>query len=116
MVTKATFLQAGGEERANVTTWGPLVNGEAGDAISGDRTARAFMGSVQANGVFGAGGNVVIEGSNDGVNWFPAAAAITVGGIQQIAIYTHYIRPRVTAGDGTTAVLVSLFLKNYPST
>lgn len=70
--------------------------------------------TFQAIGTFGVGGNVVIEGSNDGTNWSPISnrqgvtpfnltAAASINTSQDRPIY---IRPRVTAGDGTTNVTV----------
>jgi hypothetical protein len=54
-----------------------------------------------------------MEGSNDNVNWAPVsnsfvstAFAITAAAINDILQNTRYLRPRVTAGDGTTALKV----------
>lgn len=61
--------------------------------------------SVQVRGTFNAG-TVVIEGSNDGINWIvltdPQGNAIskTAAFIEQILECTRYVRPRVSAGTG----------------
>jgi hypothetical protein len=61
--------------------------------------------SVQVIGNFNAG-TIVIEGSNDGVNWAtltdPQGNALskTTAFIEQILEATRYVRPRVSAGAG----------------
>lgn len=99
-----------------VVTWTGLLNGDDGDAAQlvgfSDR-------SVQVIGTFGAGGSVTIEGSNNGTNWSalsdPQGGAITrtAAGIKAVSELTRYIRPRVTAGDGTTSLtVVGLFRRS----
>ena len=67
-----------------------------------------------AVGTFGAGGNITIEGSNDGTNWSPIStrqgttplnltAALAMNTSQDRPVF---LRPRVTAGDGTTSLTV----------
>lgn len=91
---------------------GPLANAEVGNA---GQAARYPTQCVQAVGTFGAGGAVAIEGSNDGANWFAlddslgVAISLTAAApISDILHHTKHIRPRVTAGDGTTALRVIL--------
>lgn len=66
--------------------------------------------SVQVLGTFGVGGSITIQGSNDGANWValtdPQGNAITktAASIEAITELTRYIRPIVTAGDGTTSL------------
>jgi len=102
------------KDRAYVITWTSIPNGDQGDAVemfgSADR-------SVQLGGTFSTGGSVTIEGSNDGTNYValkdPQGNAITktAGAIEMVTELTRYIRPNVTAGDGSTAITVSLFVK-----
>lgn len=80
--------------------------------------------TFQAFGTFGASGNVVIEGSNEATNptnWSPIsnrqgttpfnlASATSVNTSQDRPIW---IRPRVTAGDGTTSVTVIAACHRY---
>jgi hypothetical protein len=91
-----------------LVTWTPLTTTNADGAPgiftgSGDRT-------VQIAGTFGAGGTVVIEGSLDNNNWFglkdPSSTVIsfTAAGLRTVLENVPYIRPRVTAGDGTTSI------------
>ena len=94
--------------------WTPMLNGDIGAPIEfgeyADRT-------VQFNGTFGAGGSVSVEGSNDGTNWYiltqpgGTAATKTAAGMLAIVELPHYIRPHVTAGDGTTSLTANLFVR-----
>lgn len=93
-------------------TWTPLANGDDGSTATfvgaGDRT-------VQVTGTFGVGGTVILEGSLDGTTWFglrdPTSTAIsfTAAGLKAILEAVPYIRPRVTAGDGTTSITVKIY-------
>lgn len=94
--------------------WGPMANGDAGEAVEateyGDR-------SVQVTGTFGTGGTVLIEGSNDGTNWATLAdpqgnaLSFTATKIEQVLEAVRYIRPRVSAGDGTTSLTATLYAR-----
>lgn len=93
------------------TVWSAVPNGNTGDP----QTCPTMNDkSVQVVGTFGVGGSINIEGSNDGVNYTvlhdPSNAAITLtaAGIREILENPLYIRPNVTAGDGSTAINVIL--------
>lgn len=95
-------------------TWSGLLNADSGSAFSfADWADRA----VQITGTFGAGGTVVIEGSNDNVNYTTltdasgAAMSYTAASLKQMTEAPLYIRPRVTAGDGTTTLVVTLLAR-----
>lgn len=100
-------------ENAHVVAWEEIPNGDSGAPLE---MPGSNVRSVQVGGTFGAGGTVVIEGSNDGTNYVtltdPQGNAIskTSAAIEAIQEVPRYIRPRVTAGDGTTAVDVHLIL------
>lgn len=70
--------------------------------------------SIQVTGTFGAGGSLRWEGSNDGTNYYALtnpqgdALNITAAKVDAITEITAYARPRVTAGDGTTSLTVTL--------
>ena len=70
--------------------------------------------SVQVTGTFGTGGNVRIEGSNDGTNYVvladPSSANLDIATekIEAVLEFVRYIRPRITAGDGTTSLTVTM--------
>lgn len=94
--------------------WTGLLNGDTGEPVAlnefGDR-------SFQALGTFGAGGSVQPQGSNDGTNYIQlrdassTAFAHTAAGLKQILEATLYVRPSVTAGDGTTSLSCYLFAR-----
>jgi len=107
-----------GDRGARVVVWGPMANGDVGLPIKmpgkSDR-------SVQVFGTFGAAGNLRIEGTNE-LAAAPANYAtltdpqgnsldFTAAKIEQIEEITHQIRPRVTAGDGTTSLTVTMLIK-----
>lgn len=104
-----------GNTRSSVIQWGPLANGDAGEAIPFSQYADK---SIQLTGTFGVGGSLRFEGSNDGgINWAPLtdvqgnALNLTSEQIKQITEVTDLTRPRVTGGDGTTALIVSLCMR-----
>lgn len=99
---------------SSLIEWTGLLNGDDGVPIQfGAFTDR----SIQFVGTFGTGGTIVLEGSNDGVNYVtltdPQANAIskTSASIEAISEATRYVRPRVTAGDGSTNLAAYLFLR-----
>lgn len=97
-----------------VATWSGMLNGDdgapVGYAIFPDR-------SLQVTGTLGAGGTFVVEGSNDGVNYVtlhdPQGVALskTALGIYQVEELAQFMRPRVTAGDGTTSLVFTMILR-----
>lgn len=97
-----------------IATWAGMAVGDDGERIE---LANFADRSVQVTGVFGAGGNVRIEGSLDGVNYAPLTDPqgnnldINAAKIEAITEIVRYIRPRVTAGDGTTLLTVTMLLK-----
>ncbi len=94
-----------------VASWPALANGESGVAAE---LAQYSDRSVQFQGTFGAAGSVQLEGSNDGSNWHlltdPQGNDIvkTAADLEQVSELTRYIRPRCTAGDGTTALAITV--------
>jgi hypothetical protein len=88
-----------------------MANGDVGDPIvltkMNDRT-------VQVTGTFGAGGTVVFTGSNDGVTYLPmrdvfnAVVSATSAKLITLTEVPLYVRPEVTAGDGTTSLTLIL--------
>lgn len=94
--------------------WTPLANGDDGQAWD---TQDFRDVSIQVLGTFGAGGNLRWEGSNEvtPTNWHtlndPQANAldVTSAKTEQVLENTRWMRPRVTAGDGTTALTVRLW-------
>lgn len=101
-------------DHATLVTWSGLLNGDTGTRVNltdyPDRT-------VQFGGTFGAGGTVVFEGTNDGVNWItltdPQGNALskTTAAMESVTETPRYVRPAVTGGDGTTNLTVTLFAR-----
>lgn len=94
--------------------WTPMLVNDvgAGVALSGYADK-----SVQVTGTFGSGGTVVVEGNNDGTNFAgltdPQGTAIsmTTAGIKAITEAVINARPKVSAGDGTTSLTVTMFFR-----
>lgn len=100
----------------NAIQWSGLLNGDQGDnwEIPG-----ALERSIQVTGTFGAGGTIVLEGSNDGTNFVTlldpqgVAVSFTAAGLKSQGNFARYVRPRVTAGDGTTTLVATLVVRRW---
>lgn len=112
-----TALSNRWNEDCHTIEWTGLLNTDDGTPLempgSNDR-------SVQVRGTFGAGGSLRIEGSNDGANYAtltdPQGNALdfTTAKIEQVSELTRFIRPRITAGDGTTSLVCTMLVRrNY---
>lgn len=70
--------------------------------------------TVQISGTFGIGGSLTLQGSNDGTNWFPLtdpqgnAITKTAAALETVTENPVFIRPFITAGDGSTDLNVYL--------
>lgn len=94
-------------------SWSGLLNGDQGTTVGVQETIGNF--TAQTVGTFGAGGSVALQGSSDGTNW---ATLDDAGGtpvamtaatkIWRLGHLPKFVRPNVTAGDGTTALSVVL--------
>lgn len=110
------------KDDCHVVTWPSMANGDHGTAISLSGSADK---SVQVTGTLGVGGNVQVQGSNivspavtfastDFVTLTdPQGNALDVNTlkVEMITENTLFFRPRVTAGDGTTSVTVSVLVR-----
>jgi len=99
-------------------TWTGLLNGDTGAPVAmpefPDRT-------VHITGTFGVGGSVTVEGSNDLETETPTYTAITdpqanaltktAAAIEAVLEAPYLIRPNVTAGDGTTSLVVKMLCR-----
>lgn len=98
----------------HVVTWTAMANGDDGDPVE---LSGSTIRSCQVEGTFGSGGSVAFEGSNDGTNYAAlrtttnAVIAVTADDLQGFPVASRYFRPRVTAGDGTTDLNVTLFVR-----
>jgi hypothetical protein len=117
MATKiATVTDISQDGSVLLVKWSGLANGDDGAPVQfpefGDRC-------VQAAGTFGAGGTVVWEGTNDTAisygglnNAQGSAVSLTAAtAVKQVVEIPRYSRPRVSAGDGTTALDVYAILR-----
>jgi hypothetical protein len=99
---------------ATLARWDDMQNGDDGDAF--DMSTYSDK-SVQVFGTFGVGGTLTVEGSNDGSNWAVLTdpqgndLRLTAAKIELISEATRFVRPRVSAGDGTTDLTVLIFFK-----
>lgn len=101
--------------------WTNLTTSQVGMALGSsinEQQANFADRSVQLTGTLGAGGTVLIEGSNDGgTTWatlndaFGNALSLTALGIKQITESVERVRPNISAGDATTSITVNLFMR-----
>lgn len=87
--------------------WTGLLNTDVGGGVDIGRYNKV---SFQAKGTFGAGGTVTMQGSNDGATWGALGAGLTATttAVADVPARPKYVRPNITAGDGTTALEVYL--------
>jgi hypothetical protein len=103
---------------AALFVWTGLLNGDDGAPVELMDFADC---SIQFTGTFGAGGTISWQGSNDNsatpTNWFilndvqATAITKTAAGLEQVAELCRYVRPVVTAGDGTTSLVATLYAR-----
>jgi hypothetical protein len=101
-----------------VVSWGPMLNGDSGQSlIEASNQVDHADRSIQVEGTFGATGVLVFEGSNDGVNFRTlndpslTPLSFTTAALRAVLEAARQVRPRITAGDGTTNLTVSLLLR-----
>ena len=93
--------------------WLAIPNGDTGSVIE---RPDFIAGTITIEGTFSTGGSCTLEGSNNGTDYYtlkdPQDADITLlaGGIKNIRELPRYMRPTVTAGDGSTLIDVSIKL------
>lgn len=101
-------------QRTFLIAWKELGDGDAGEECY---VYASEYRSVQFAGTFGSEGSVVLEGSNDCVNWFtlsdPQGNPISkmAPGIEAVTELTVFVRPRVQAGDESTNISAVLLIK-----
>ncbi len=104
-------VMKGQTNSVRLVTWTGLLNGDDGSPFEFvDWADRA----IQVSGTFGVGGTVLFEGSNDGTTWATladlsgTAISLSAAGIKQVGDSPLFVRPRVSAGDGSTSLVVTL--------
>lgn len=112
MTTRVPTIAESEDGSSIVCTWTGLANGDDGTPINWLRHADR---SIQFLGTFGTSGSIRLEWSNDGgTTWVtstdPQGNDIikTAAGGEAITEFALLVRPRVTAGDGTTSLTAIL--------
>ncbi len=114
-------LRTYGDTGCHVITWAALTQAGLDSGVPYECPGAADR-SVQVTGTLGAAGSVRIEGSNvaapaSDADWFVLtdpqgnALNLTALGGEAVTEITRWIRPRVTAGDGTTSLTVRLLAR-----
>lgn len=99
---------------AYVVEWAGLSYGDVGSDL---QSLQYTVSSVQVSGTFGEGGSVVLEGSNDGVTFYPlsdnhgSTVHFNKAGLKSVGDVVAYVRPKVIGGDSTTSLTVTLAAK-----
>jgi len=109
----------GSNNSLKLATWTPLTTTNA------DGSPFEFPdwadNTIQVFGTFGAGGTILVEGSNDGTNWATltdsngTALSLTAASVKTINERPRYLRPRVSAGDGTTSLTAVMLARRIES-
>ena len=103
-------------------TWPLMANGDEGQVWEQSCAADR---SVQVKGTFGAGGNCKIEGTNEACHEPTATPTYAVlhdpqgnaldqsaASIEAVTEATAGIRPRISAGDATTSLTVTMLVRS----
>jgi hypothetical protein len=99
-----------------LVTWTGLLQSSSDDGAAVGLSAWGSR-TFQVTGTLGAAGAVTLEGSNDGVTWATLAdkqgvpLVVATLGLKSTQDITVFVRPRITAGDGTTNLNVSVCLR-----
>lgn len=110
-VTLPTLIDFDG---VRVRQWPTMALNDVGEPIN---LARFSDKTVQVFGTFGVGGTVLLEGSINGTNWAPLKTvfngdiSFTSEAIATITEVPAYIRPRISAGDGTTSITILILVR-----
>lgn len=110
------------KDDCHVVTWAAMANGDHGTAIS---MAGSADKSIQVLGTLGVGGNAQVQGSNvvsptttfastDFVTLTdPQGNALDINSlkVEMITENTLFVRPKITAGDGTTSITVRMLVR-----
>ncbi|MBR0660218.1 hypothetical protein [Neoroseomonas oryzicola] len=112
MTTRAFSASRVGQNfEAVAVSWAGLLNGDDGAPFE---MPSGRQPSVHFAGTFGAGGAIVFEGSNDGTNYVTlndtggTTISKTSAALVAVREVPRYVRPRVTAGDGTTTLVCTM--------
>lgn len=114
MATVAGSFSIGDNRAHSISVqWANLLNGDDGAPWDTAGPPRTLFVSVR--GTFGIGGSVTLQGSADGLTWAElsqiggAAATFTAAASVGVLGNPRFIRPIVTAGDGSTSLTVVVY-------
>lgn len=105
-----TTTRRGPNGEVLVATWTGLLLTDVGTPMA--NLEHMSEKSFQLSGTLGAAGACTVEGSNDGVTWGTlkdkqgVAIVMTALGFASTQDKPLYVRPNITAGDGTTALVL----------
>lgn len=110
MTSAVTVTDDTGAQDGAITihTWAALTNASPDGAPV--RCSQYAAMTIQVTGTFGAG-TFVLQGSNDGTNWFTlnnrqaAAISSTAALLKDVAEQPLWVRPNVTGSDGSTSLI-----------
>jgi hypothetical protein len=100
-------------------TYTPMANGDDGSPIPPIWSEYSDR-SIDATSTMGVGGSLTAQWSNTGVTTEYRAATDTTGTAialtvtntgKQITEVSKFLRPKVTAGDGTTAITATITIR-----
>src|SRR5260370_658599 len=112
IIPKLTPVPAPGDVSGYAISWGPMLNGDVGQAV--DMLGFADR-SIQVEGTFGAGGNAEIQGSNDSAAFRtlhdPLGVLLDIpsASIRHVMEITRLLRPAITAGARTTSLTLTIY-------
>lgn len=100
------------DQSVRLFTWAALLQSTTDD---GEPMSSPEFGDIciQVTGTLGAGGTLVWQGSNDKTVWHTlnnaqgGALSFTALSTKQVVERPLWMRPAVTAGDGTTSLVVT---------
>ena len=113
-ITSTQELPIQGDNSFLKIVWPNLFLTDVGDPFT---LAQYADRSVQISGTFGVGGTLIFEGSINGATYDILTdpqgnnLSFTSGKIEAISELVLLIRPRVSAGDGTTNLTVSMVVR-----
>jgi hypothetical protein len=100
-----------------VVTWPNIPNGNQGDPFE---VSGFLLGSVDWQGTIGAGFSARLEGTDNPngapavwgaiPNWTTTVAGLLVPSADTYPVFVRFVRPNITAGDGTTSMTARLLL------
>ena len=112
--TQTQTEATGGFGRCVLVQWSGLLNGDDGDKAD---LAGFSDKTVQITGTPGTGGTIILEGTLDGTTYAQLTdpqgnpISFTAAGIEAVSENVIGLRPRVTAGDGSTNFVCNVLAK-----